>query len=121
MSEARFTPGPWAIPITHKKIEGGIDLRRFDDTATAPFVPVGACGCCDSPWMAGKDRETCEADAALIAAAPDLYAALEDALEQMIAYWQDIEDEFGPGGTAQDDTPAIRNARAALAKARGEV
>lgn len=49
-----------------------------------------------------------EADARLIAAAPDLLEALEDALEYMTDHW----DEY-------DDCGKVAKARAAIAKARG--
>lgn len=45
--------------------------------ADGGFLPFSGCGCCGSPWMTANDKETASADAHLIAAAPDLLAALK--------------------------------------------
>ena len=91
------TPGPW----TYKLDE---DCRNLSvTTAYAPTEIVGGCGCCDSPWV------SCESDARLIAAAPDLLEALEGIaalLEQL--------------GFVSDASLTVDAARAAIAKAKGE-
>ena len=62
---AAHTPGPWRV-ATDNAVAGPED----------GFNPIGACGCCDSPWMMADDKATQEADARLIAAAPDLLDTL---------------------------------------------
>jgi hypothetical protein len=84
-NETKWTPGPWTVaPFTSNPQHSSVAAR--DDVTVAEVF--------DRP-----------ADARLIAAAPDLYAALE---------------AFMRLGT-MDDQAAIDAARAALAKARGEV
>lgn len=97
------TPGPW----TYKLDE---DCRNLSVTTTyAPTEIVGGCGCCDSPWVA------CEADARLIAAAPDML----EALEKMVGL-------FEPGRVydfreiSAIGSEALKIALAAIAKAKGE-
>lgn len=97
MSEPKWTPGPWAVETRDKKT----------------WV-VAYCGD-DDPWFVcnpelyigpGK-TDRAPANAHLIAAAPDLYAAL-DAARIILA-----EHEPHP-------LPVLAQALAALAKARGE-
>ena len=56
------TPGPWRV-ATDNAVAGPED----------GFNPIGACGCCNSPWMMADDKATQEADARLIAAAPRMF------------------------------------------------
>lgn len=94
--EPKWTPGPWEMRRDGVVTESG-DNNRFR------FIPI------ISPWRedaffeAGEvGHDTAKANARLIAAAPDLYEAL-NAL-----------DKYG-------HTDAVwRHAKAALAKARGE-
>lgn len=82
MSEPKFTPGPWYVDGTFVTNDEDLDICSMGDVA----------------W---------EANAHLIAAAPELYEALRD----LIAYCD-------PTGDYIDDE--LVWARAALAKARGE-
>lgn len=85
MAEPKFSPGPWRW--TNDKYlagEGGQLLIR------ASFM-------------------TNDVDMLLIAAAPDLYAALDDLL-----------DYRGGAESALEDDHVVDRAKAALAKARGE-
>jgi len=66
---SKFTPGPWRVSAD------GINVGPED-----AFAPFDGCGCCGSPWMSAKDGL---ADARLIAAAPDLYEALQAALSEL--------------------------------------
>ena len=92
------TPGPW----TYKLDE---DCRNLSvTTAYAPTEIVGGCGCCDSPWV------SCEADARLIAAAPELL----EALEKIVRMFEGADDTVW----AVEDYR--QKARAAIAKAKGE-
>ena len=90
MSEPKWTPGPWTA-------------ERGNIGSAHPLFVV-------APHMDGLKPWT-DADAHLIAAAPELYETLE-----RIVKWMDIQ---GYNALYQDDT-AIKDARAALAKARGE-
>lgn len=79
--------------------ERGWDFKLTADHGKTAIV--SGCGCCDSPWV------SCEADAHLIAAAPELLEALENLLKV----------HEGEGGTQHN---AADMARAAIAKAKGE-
>jgi hypothetical protein len=85
MSE--FTPGPWEV----REVDG-----------------LFAIACRDGWVLESNDEQQDRADAKLIAAAPELYAALEMVLNQS---WD------GPIGAEHH---ARKQAAAALAKARGE-
>lgn len=95
-NETKFTPGPWftkregwSTVYVEARIDGGM------------IQEVAACG----PTDAGQDQQ--QANARLIAAAPDLYEALES-----------LVDEVTNHGEA--DGAILDSARAALTKARGE-
>lgn len=90
MSETKFTPGPWD---KFDLIIGRMIDNRHRYTSIASIYE-------SEPGYDGEDK----ANANLIAAAPDLYEALELVYNQM-DYWDVGHDE----------------AREALAKARGEV
>lgn len=97
MTKAKFTTGPWHVWADGAELVG--DKKCF--------MPFGGCGCCESPWMNGKTAVEKQANANLIAAAPDLYAALE-----MIVLSADYHGELGDRERETAD--------AALSKARGE-
>ena len=101
MSEAKHTPGPWMfVPA------GGVAWNEY------PIVQRQSAG---GFQVVDADKERATADARLIAAAPELLEALQ---ALMI-----INDEGGPfGGEIYLDRVdrAWDNARAAIAKARGE-
>lgn len=106
--ERKWTPGPWRIGKPHPT------------NACLYIQPIGQYG--DIATLYGADGDHQEqgpdgdwseqpvrgANALLIAAAPDLYEALE------------MAEQFLCGG-ADGSEPAMIAARAALAKARGEV
>ena len=94
MTERKWTPGPWVVVADDVK-EGSPE--------EGAFVPFGGCGCCGSPWMTA-DGDKGRAEARLIAAAPDLYEALCEALVY-------VPEHHGP---------IMHKINAALAKARGE-
>lgn len=97
-----FTPGPWKwsesngpsrdMPVLHGA--GGLEVMDFGDSET--YYPT-----------AGSPPD--KADARLIAAAPDLYAALHDLL---------VENDNYEG--CPRSSPAWNHARNILAKATGQ-
>ena len=90
---SKFTPGPWHYE--------GLHVWAGDDPANGA-ITQGGCGCCNGM----RDGVYEEADARLIAAAPDLLEALIDAVCALECCGKDY--------------PAAEKARAAIAKARGE-
>ncbi len=97
MSETKFTPGPWRIAkqfACHSNI--GTDLIDVCKTE---------CTKIDGARIAPDDQN--RADAALIAAAPELYVALEEA-QRILSLAHD------------HDAPVMVRVEQALRKARGE-
>lgn len=103
------TPGPWAVnPFCAQ-----VDCQKFCDDGT--LVPV-----CQLLWPTKycSEDET-EANARLIAAAPELLEALEDATMFLDLVRMRARRE-GDAGQAAEADDALNNARAAIAKAKGE-
>lgn len=75
------TPGPWRI-----------DADGVVAGDPEGFQPFGSCGCCGSPWMSGDSDDQKRADARLIAAAPELLTALQEAYSVIVAEVADGED-----------------------------
>lgn len=99
MSKENFTKGPWMIAP-----ESGTFVYALGPQGTNVFW-------CDVQ-AAGKERASskeCAANTHLIAAAPELYEALEQAVTSML--------DSGHSGSSV----VVKSAKAALAKARGEV
>lgn len=105
-ADAKHTPGPWRVVV-------GICKNDHPDTSADVYGPqtthVANCGC----------SEEARANAALIAAAPDLLAALRPFAEGD----SDLTDAYCHSGvrTAEECTrcgPVLR-ARAAITKATG--
>lgn len=94
-TETNFTPGPWSL-----------DNNDVRDEAQA--VESEATGCIVAEACTLDRPGDCEANAHLIAAAPELYEALEGIMRA------EARDRVMPAGAEWDA------ARAALAKARGE-
>lgn len=90
MSAPRFTPGPWRVVVT----DDGGSMVHGESTAIATV------------W--GRDSGP---NAHLIAAAPQLYAALAEAMGLLVSF----ENNDDPSAEA-----IVDRARAALAKARGD-
>lgn len=102
MSAPKFTPGPWS---THR--EGHSTVYVDAPLGGGVLQEVAACG----PTAEGAEQQ--DANARLIAAAPELYEALE-AVE--LACRMGIP----PGEVLSLNSTIRLAARAALAKARGE-
>ncbi len=95
MAAATHTPGPWLVSETF---------------AIGPAGEVVACTPNNHPRR--------EANARLIAAAPELLEALEGLLKDYIQVFSDhpaIEPDWNP-----EDSALVKRARAAIAKAKGD-
>ena len=92
---SKHTPGPW---------EEGIDLGT-NDSGT---IYHSATGDVIVDTVSGKSKEEAEANAKLIAAAPDLFDALGQLLDRL--------DHHGSIDTVREEGP-IADAEAAIAKA----
>jgi hypothetical protein len=99
MSE-KFTPGPWtAVPTTF----GPIDIVLADGR--------------DVVTVYGGGTDNKKANAHLIAAAPELYEALQITMQRLDSA---NHDSFDGVWLEEDFARQTKEARAALAKARGE-
>lgn len=101
MADTKFTPAPWIIRHTSQGFEiacpgGGWLFELYDRPDRAAET--------DADFIASQ-----EANAALIAAAPDLYEALRECGDQIALLAKN-----------PDTNPWVQQAMAALAKARGE-
>lgn len=112
---SKFTSGPWSVMMQNVRKEG----RAYGHGYMAP-IQVGESSNAGNVlaivYLGGDgavyyDRDSVVANAHLIAAAPDLYAALENLVTKLV-----IDDEEGLIEYAE---PIIA-ARLALAKAQGE-
>jgi len=106
MSDTKFTPGPWE----RYGVDGSVDI----DIVTNPGS-TDATSVCRVHWN-GYDHD---ANANLIAAAPDLYAALKgllDAYTQSDESYCDCSEDYGEAFPC-----CVCIGRAALANARREV
>ena len=100
MSETKFTPGPWVV----KNDDWGIHVQCKDSVSGLSFAVTPICEVEQEEDTGGID------DAHLIAAAPDMYEALEALLSL----------RHNQCGCGSADCLCDR-ALAALKKARGEV
>jgi len=104
MSDTKWTPGPWvletvktSVGVCHKV--GPFPAKREDDK------PRHACLYADYPSDFNPADQALLANARLIAAAPDLYEALQACIDY---------------GSMTGAEWVVEKARASLAKARGE-
>ena len=95
----QHTPGPWRVAFGNR-----LEIHGPKDEIGWPKSSVYNAGLCTD--------EEAQANARLIAAAPDLFKALDD-LESLVSGW--LSDANSPSR----GIPAIVAARAAIAKARG--
>lgn len=125
MSEEKFTPGPWEIcagdnySIIGRNYPKAFSHRFLEDDLGPDIAAIG-----------NRTSDFGEANAQLIAAAPELYEALKE-LVSAISYRRDFHDRNGPHLSCEDGefiqacvlegwNDEIMKARNALAKARGE-
>jgi hypothetical protein len=101
MSIRLHTPGPWTVDYTDDNLRIYVgDLLIAEVNGSTEHIEVR-----------GLDGETTEANAWLIAAAPDLLAALERILARVETL--NLFTEHG------EDAKVVEQARAAIAKAQG--
>lgn len=110
MSAPKWTPGPWKARPPGES--GGftnwiVTCPRYDGYADEALLAVA------STTIATYS----EADAHLIAAAPDLHEACVDAVNELVFLLAEVS-KFAPG--TYSATGAIERARAALSKAEGQ-
>ncbi len=107
--ETKWTPGPWDGSDRGRKDSnfGGFSCRvRADAGTVAKVYELGRWDEC---------QDTARANARLIAAAPDLYAALEELVARR------DKESAAYGGLSPDGSDGrYARARAALRRARGE-
>lgn len=102
MTQTNHTPGPWSLKMT--------GWRTNPFAIYSPRRP-GAVACVPSRTSVPLDEQ--DANAHLIAAAPDMLDALERAY-QKLSFWMD-DDKWDHG-----DEKALELIWAAIAKAKGE-
>lgn len=108
MSEFKHTPGPWRISRT-----SGMEIFINQDYDQPNRVP----GYFAEVRRFTSDHEQVDANARLIAAAPELL----EALEQLVSdYERGIHVEFGGSPWLKEKLEELDYARAAIAKALGE-
>jgi len=106
MSRATHTPGPWAVERPYG--EPGMYVAAPSSALVCKLYPV------DGRYVADQ-LESVEANARLIAAAPELLAALRGLFEHCAM----VHKQWGEGSNAREAEAAEDAARAALAKAEG--
>jgi hypothetical protein len=110
MSESKFTPGPWSVP--HFASDGPCDCAYIFSDSQRGFGSVATVS-----WHSEEQesRETCIANACLIAAAPELLEALSELVKVNVEHNEAIARITGaPTGWKDSYLDA---ARAAIAKA----
>ena len=105
MTDTKHTPGPWLVVSD----ESAAQVTGYPCIHAADYTVVGIEG------MFGHIG-TDFANAHLIAAAPDLL----DALEQSTKEWVELAMSGDCGNWDVDQMSVVTNARAAIAKAKGE-
>lgn len=105
------TPGPWTYEGDHTHRQ--FNVRMLGHLTGVRDEAKHICTINNLPThiLANRDAATAEANAALIAAAPELLSALEE-MQALFGDHMQYDDEGY-------ETAAILNAQAAIAKARG--
>jgi hypothetical protein len=107
VSAAKFTPGPWTAMLK--------PAPSRDDHGWRAMAMCGLSWMVAAPYKVAFECWDNEANARLIAAAPDLLDALEEAREGL-RWYQDAH----PEDTDGSDDEAMARIDAAIAKATGE-
>lgn len=111
MSDTKWTPSPWVV--------------RHGRTPHVKEIvgPKQEAICATHHWLDSDPVEESRANANLIAAAPELYEAL-DGFSKLMALWMPSEDEYDEDSIHCGEYEALGSAAQkmsqALAKARGE-
>lgn len=119
MTVSKHTPGPWFVDGVN--YDDAISIGAIDPRDGKRFRVAGVHGIDDHCVHCHQS----EANVSLIAAAPDLLEALQDALRLMEEQFMKLEWEFGECREIEaiekdGDLPsAVIKARAAIAKATG--
>src|SRR5690242_18485304 len=103
-SPPRHTPGPWLYDASN----GDVFLNDFEGAQVSPRIATVNLDNCAS-------IEQTNADGHIIAAAPDLLEALEAITNRL-----DFKNSDEAKHYSSDDSFWLDNARAAIAKARGQ-
>lgn len=105
MSDTNWTPGPWYVTFNHRKASWSLESLVIAE------IPGDETAYIYSDRPAGESVESIIADANLIAAAPELYEALNL-----------MRETFADGEAVADHSFALAmsTAEEALDKARGE-
>lgn len=118
MSEAKHTPGPWRHDTSGNlgNVVAGPSGKQLYEGDNG-YRAVAIVQACTSSNLYSEEEANQQANINLIAAAPDLLAALRGALPFLV-------NDASPGGCTGefpdcDHCVAIRSARAAIAKAEG--
>lgn len=121
-NEPKWTAGPWRVEQDTTLIWG--NCNPDDRTNYGMGYPIMECRITPcANWAKGPDADEGEANARLIAAAPDMYKALESAIEQVRAELNYLIEQGPPKewkGDAYRLSQIVNAGDAALAKARGE-
>src|SRR5690554_1887098 len=114
MSKPTHTPGPWRVGAYGTTVMTGRPNSQANDTICSLYMPIHS-GVGELLLPQDARTEQVEANARLIAAAPDLLAAL-----QKFVAFHDADHENGDQSEIQQlYDAAIESARAAIAKAGG--
>ena len=106
---SKHTPGPWQIYDCEFAVRVGIEGGNKTSVIT-----FGAKGDYSGVW--GKTTEQAEANARLIASAPELLEALKGAIAELYL----IHSKYGDREHAKDCCCAIRHGEEIIAKAEGK-
>ena len=106
-----WTPGPWPYEYTGdgKRIMVGAGLVEGPNGYEVAEVYSDDC-----------DPAEAEANARLIAAAPEMAEALATAERYMVAFYRALSRNIGEENAFADTDPMVKNIRALLARIRGD-
>ena len=115
----QYTPGPW---WAQENSAGAWDVLTYRDSETADNFRIRDTGAtiCGSIGDHTEERTSGneEANARLIAAAPDLLEALEAVIDDLVGGIQDVIDNGGSEAWIRGADTRLQAARRAIAKAR---
>ena len=128
MSETKFTPGPWHCSIEHTVWSEMVKHIIYSgdnplDGKKEICIIYSCRSYCSETTEINKQFEEQKANAHLIAAAPDLYAALDKLIDEIETLMSDSDAmPYSAFHIICEEglMPNTKTARAALAKARGE-